>query len=289
MALAEHLPCEIVSVDSMAIYRGMDIGAAKPSVDERRRVCHHLIDICEPSHNYSVAEFCAAAQRAVRAIFDRGKTPLLVGGTMFYFHALQHGLSPMPPADAELRDTIRRRFEAGGAAALREWLRRLDADSAARIHPNDAQRLQRAIEICILSGRTIGDLPSRQAPSFDAAQIRRFAIDFENRSLLHRRIERRFDKMLRQGLADELAGLLAQGRVGPRCNALRGVGYRQMWEYLSGKVDYETMRRQAIAAGRQLAKRQLTWMRRMDTPLFHADRLSDREIIAKIEKIAAKG
>lgn len=288
MGLSERLPCEIVSVDSMAVYRGMDIGTAKPTVAQRHRVCHHLIDICEPSHNYSAAEFCHDAQQSLRRIFKRGNIPVLVGGTMFYFHVLQHGLSPVPPTDTQLRDKIRRRFEVGGSAALHRWLRWLDPVGAEGIHPHDRQRLQRAIEICTLSGQPLAARPPRQKPHLSWGRVYRFSVTCENRTVLHRRIERRFDEMLRQGLADELANLLAQGRVYPQCNALRGVGYRQMWEYLSGGIDYEAMRRRAIAAGRQLAKRQLTWLRRMDTRVFNSDRLSDRMIITEIEKMLAK-
>ena len=288
MSLAERLSGEIISVDSMAIYRGMDIGTAKPTIAKQQKVRHHLIDICEPSYNYSAAEFCIDAQKAVQQVFGRGHVPILVGGTMFYFYVLQHGLSPMPAVVPELREKIRRRFEDGGVAALYEWLQRLDPDSARCIHPNDAQRLQRAIEVYLLSGRKMVEQLPRQKPSFNGTRAHRFSIGFEDRASLHQRIEKRFDEMLQRGLADELTDLLAQGKIHTHCNAIRGVGYRQMWQYLSGRISYHEMRQQAIIASRQLAKRQLTWLRQMDAPAYHLDRMSGEEVLMNIEEIVVK-
>jgi len=258
--LAGHFPVEIISVDSAQIYRGMDIGTAKPSVAERRSVPHHLIDIVDPTGSYSAAQFRNDAVRLIREITARGRIPLLVGGTMLYFKALREGLSELPESDAALRARIDAEAAERGWPALHAELSRVDPQSARRIAPGDTQRIQRALEVWRLTGKPLSTLQgmARAALPFS---LKALALVPAEREPLHERIAARFDAMLKAGLVDELKALRERYRLTPGMPSMRAVGYRQVWQYLDGELDQAAMREQAIAATRQLAKRQLTWLR----------------------------
>ena len=263
MELAERLPLEVVSVDSAQVYRGMDIGTAKPSPAERAAVPHHLIDILEPTEAYSAGRFREHALHAVRDIAARGRLPLLAGGTMLYFKALREGLSVLPQADAQLRSQIDAEAARCGWPALHAKLATIDPQTAARLGPNDAQRIQRALEVHELAGAPLSRLLAEGGRN--ALPFRSFAIALVpgERAVLHRRIEARFDAMLKAGLADELRGLRSRYELSPRMPAMRAVGYRQAWQYLDGEINAAELRERGICATRQLAKRQLTWLHSM--------------------------
>ncbi|HZV67615.1 MAG TPA: tRNA (adenosine(37)-N6)-dimethylallyltransferase MiaA [Telluria sp.] len=269
MALAQGLarPVEIVSVDSALVYRGMDIGTAKPSAAELASVPHHLIDIIEPTEAYSVAQFRDDTLRLVAEIGARGKLPLLVGGTMMYFKGLTGGLDELPTADAALRADIEAQAARVGWPAMHEKLRALDPETAARLAPNDAQRINRALEIIQLSGKPMSALLSKRAPTELPFELLSFALEPSDRGVLHARIAARFDQMLGAsddaGLVAEVAGLRARGDLHPGLPSMRCVGYRQAWDYLDGSIDRAALRETGIIATRQLAKRQLTWLRSM--------------------------
>jgi tRNA dimethylallyltransferase len=262
LALAEALeqPVEIVSVDSAQVYRGMDIGTAKPSAAQRAALPHHLIDIIEPNQSYSAARFVADARHAIADIHARGRIALLVGGTMLYFKALLQGLDALPGADPALRAQIDARAAARGWPALHAELARVDPATAARLAPGDAQRIQRALEVFHLSGQPLSALHGlTTAPAFAAPLI---ALEPLDRAWLHARIAARFHEMLAAGLVDEVRALRARGDLHAALPSMRCVGYRQAWEALE-RDDLETLPERAIAATRQLAKRQLTWLRTM--------------------------
>jgi len=261
MRLAAELPVEIVSVDSALVYRGMDIGTAKPSAAERAAVPHLLIDILDPTETYSAARFVADAATLVTQIQARGRVPLLVGGTMMYFHALREGLHPMPATDATLRAELDARAAREGWPALHAELARVDPATAARLPPNDAQRIQRALEVWQLSGRTLTawHADSAGAPG-PGAGWPLLSLEPASRGWLHQRIAERLDQMLQQGLVDEVRALRARGDLHPGLPSMRCVGYRQAWEAVEAG-DLTTLRERALAATRQLAKRQLTWLR----------------------------
>lgn len=259
--LVERLPLEIVSVDSALVYRGMDIGTAKPGPEIRAVAPHRLIDILDPAEPYSAARFRADALREMAAIVDRGKVPLLVGGTMLYFRALQQGLAELPQADAALRERLDAEARALGWQALHERLRAVDPEAARRIHPNDPQRIQRALEVHELTGRPWSELCRRSEGTALPFRAIKLALSPADRGELHRRIARRFALMLREGLIGEVEQLRRRPDLDLRKPSMRAVGYRQVWEYLDGSVDYEEMERRAVVATRQLAKRQLTWLR----------------------------
>lgn len=267
LAWAEEHNGEIVSVDSALVYRGLDIGAAKPSADELTRVPHHLIDLREPWQPYSAAEFAADARAAIDGIVARGKLPILTGGTGLYFQALLRGLSPMPEADAQVRAGIEAEAAEQGWPAMHAQLANIDPKAAARIHATDPQRIQRALEVYRLSGKPISEW-QRGGNSADPLPLRvlKLAIASGDRAVLHQRIEARFDAMLQAGFLEEVRRLRAipELRDHPRpldLPALRAVGYRQAWEHLDGATSAAAFRDQAIFATRQLAKRQLTWLR----------------------------
>jgi len=262
LALAERWPMEIVNVDSATIYRGMDIGTAKPSRDEQARVPQHLLDILDPAQSYSAAEFRADALRLIGEIRARGRIPLLAGGTMMYYKALRDGLDDLPQADPALRAELEARAARLGWPALHAELAMLDPVTAARLAPNDSQRIQRALESCQLSGQPMSALLQRgQRKPDDANQYLTISLEPSDRAALHARIEQRFDAMLAQGLLDEVRGLRARPDLHPSLPSVRCVGYRQMWAHLDGDIDLATAREQGIAATRQLAKRQITWLR----------------------------
>lgn len=263
LALAERWPLEIINVDSATIYRGMDIGTAKPSPAEQAQVPQHLLDIRDPAQSYSAAEFRADALRLIDAIRARGRIPLLAGGTMMYYKALRDGLDDLPQADPALRAELEARAARDGWPALHAELARLDPVTAARLAPNDSQRIQRALEICRLSGQPMSALLGRQRAAAGDDDHRYLTISLEPsaRAALHARIEQRFDAMLASGLLEEVRGLHARADLHPGLPSVRCVGYRQMWAHLDGEISLEEAREQGIAATRQLAKRQITWLR----------------------------
>ena len=263
--IARHLPCEIISVDSALVYREMDIGSAKPSLTERAAVPHHLIDILEPTASYSVMQFRQDAIALVADIHARGKLPLLVGGTMLYFKALRDGLDDLPQADPALRAALDRDIAAHGIQALHARLAVLDPITAARLKPADSQRIQRAMEIITLTGQPMSSLLARAPKIALPFTLLPIALEPCERSVLHQRIADRFDQMLQAqpGLLDEVRALRARGDLHAGLPSMRGVGYRQAWDYLEGSMDLATLREQGMAATRQLAKRQLTWLRSM--------------------------
>lgn len=263
--VAQQLPCEIISVDSALVYRGMDIGSAKPSLEERAAVPHHLIDILDPTLSYSVMQFREDALRLIEDIHARGKLPLLVGGTMLYFKGLRDGLDALPQADPVLRAKLDAEIALHGAPALHARLATLDPITAARLKPNDTQRLQRAMEIIELTGQPMSALLAKAAKVALPFELLSFALEPSDRSVLHQRIADRFDQMLnaRPGLLEEMKTLRARGDLHTGLPSMRCVGYRQAWEYLDGEGDLTTMREKGIIATRQLAKRQLTWLRSM--------------------------
>lgn len=261
MKLYDHMPCEIVSVDSAMIYKGMDIGTAKPDHETLARYPHRLIDICDPSEAYSAAEFRMDALKQIEEIRSAGKVPILTGGTMLYFHALKNGLANLPEADAAVRERLLQEAEAEGWAAMHARLAEVDPESAKRLNPNDAQRLQRALEVYEITGRSMTDLwaeQEKQKPDFPIVSL---AVMPQERSELHDRIARRFDIMLEQGFVDEVRTLWNRGDLDLQMPSVRCVGYRQVWEYFAGTWDYDTMKFKGVVATRQLAKRQVTWLR----------------------------
>jgi tRNA dimethylallyltransferase len=261
LALAERFPVEIVSVDSAQVYRGMDIGTAKPDAATRSRIPHHLIDILDPTDAYSAAQFRADAIKAIDGIRSRAAIPLLVGGTMLYFKALQEGLSSLPAADPAVRARLDARAAAEGWPMLHAELARVDPVTAARLKRTDAQRIQRALEVHALSGRPLSELQGARESGGDVGPTIPIALIPEDRARLHRIIEERFDSMLDAGLVAEMAALRARYSVSPGMPSMRCVGYRQAWSYLDGLIDAQEFRARAIAATRQLAKRQFTWLR----------------------------
>ncbi|HMA88854.1 MAG TPA: tRNA (adenosine(37)-N6)-dimethylallyltransferase MiaA [Burkholderiales bacterium] len=262
MRLAARLPVEIVSADSAQVYRGMDIGTAKPSPAERAQVPHHLIDLVDPTGSYSAGRFRADAIAAVQGILARGCVPLLVGGTMLYYRALAQGIDALPAADPALRAAIDAEARARGWPALHAELARLDPATARRLKPTDAQRIQRALEVCRASGRPLSALHGapRAALPFRVAAL---ALVPAERARLHARIAERFERMLAAGLVEELRALRARFALDAALPSMRCVGYRQAWAFLQGEFDRAALRDKGIAATRQLAKRQLTWLRAM--------------------------
>lgn len=258
--LAQDLNGEIISVDSALVYRGMDIGTAKPSVTEMAGVPHHLIDIRDPANAYSAADFRDDAVQLIGEISARGHLPILTGGTMLYFKALKHGLAVMPEANQQIRDDISERGDASGWSIIHDELARVDPKAAQRINPNDRQRLQRALEVYLISGKSLSDWQSEPLPDCPVDLIE-LAIVPPDRQLLHQRIEARFRHMLEHGLVAEVDTLHRRDDLHNGLPAIKSVGYRQVWSYLENEIDFETMVQKAIISTRQLAKRQYTWLR----------------------------
>lgn len=259
--LVRRFPLEIISVDSAMVYRGMDIGTAKPDAATLRSAPHRLIDVCDPAEAYSAARFREDALREIAAVQAAGRIPLLVGGTMLYFRALEQGLSTLPPADPALRARLEEEARRHGREGLHARLAAVDPAAAARIHPNDPQRIQRALEVWELTGRPLSELQraGREEPlPFRVVKLQVFP---EDREELHRRIEERFGRMVEQGLWAEVERLHARGDLEPSMPAIRAVGYRQLWRHLAGEIGREEAVRAGIVATRQLAKRQMTWLR----------------------------
>jgi tRNA dimethylallyltransferase len=259
--LATTLPCEIISVDSAMIYKDMDIGTAKPDTETLKRAPHHLINIIEPHESYSAARFRDDALTLMREITERGNIPLLVGGTMLYFKALVEGLNDLPEADSTIRLIIETMAEEDGWPAVHEKLRKVDPETAARLEPNDSQRVQRALEIYYITGKSMTDLLKKPKYVYFPYTPIRIALLPADRAVLHERIAQRFDAMLQAGLVDELRKLQDEYALDPDTPSMRCVGYRQTWDHINGKISLDELREQGIAATRQLAKRQLTWLR----------------------------
>lgn len=260
--LAQALNGEIISVDSALVFKGMDIGTAKPTLLERSGVPHHLIDILDPAQAFSTGQFRKQALALMAEITERGKLPILAGGTMLYFNALSRGLAVLPEADAAIRARLDDELGQLGKQALYQRLAKIDPEAAARIHPNDPQRIQRALEVYEISGKPLTTLFKEAQEQHIPYHIIKLVMAPEDRKLLHDIIARRFRQMLAQGLIDEVEALYKRGDLTEKMPSIRAVGYRQVWAYLQGEDDLETMTEKAIAATRQLAKRQFTWLRR---------------------------
>jgi tRNA dimethylallyltransferase len=265
---------EIISMDSALVYKGMDIGTAKPSKAEQAEVAHHLIDVLDPSQNYSAAQFASDAKELISDIKQRGNIPLIVGGTMLYWRAWVYGFSNLPAANPEVRAQLDREAAEIGWPAMHAKLAILDPASAERLQPNDSQRVQRALEVFALTGRPLSDFfeetPSlagrKQEPTPDWVEV--ISLEPSDRKTLHMRLEQRFDQMLESKFIEEVEQLRNRGDLHTNLPAIRSVGYRQVWEYLAGDIDFETMKEKAYAATRQLSKRQMTWLRAMDRRVF---------------------
>ncbi|MDF1759695.1 MAG: tRNA (adenosine(37)-N6)-dimethylallyltransferase MiaA [Coxiellaceae bacterium] len=252
---------EIVSVDSAMIYKGMDIGTAKPDKTTLEKYPHHLVDIIDPARRYSVAEFLKNCQQAITDIQARGKLPLLVGGTMMYYRCLQFGLSTLPSADENTRQQLTERMRQNGLDDLYQQLQQVDPQSARQIKPTDAQRIQRALEVYLTSGVALSQLQQQAEVELPPYQFINIVLSPDDRRVLHQRIEQRFDAMLAQGFIEEVEALYHRGDLNSDMPSMRCVGYRQAWQYLAGELSKDDMRERAIIATRQLAKRQLTWLR----------------------------
>lgn len=258
--LCQHFDTEVISVDSALVYKGMDIGTAKPDAQERALAPHRLIDIVDPAQSYSMADFRRDALAHIEQLHNQGKVPLLVGGTMMYFKGLLEGLSPLPEADADIRAALEAEAKEHGWPALHQQLQQVDPQAAAKINANDSQRINRALEVYRISGKSMTELQQTKAQSL-GFPVHQFAIAPSERRVLHQRIEKRFQIMLEQGFENEVLSLYNRKDLHPDLPSIRCVGYRQMWDYIAGEIDYDEMVFRGVAATRQLAKRQLTWLR----------------------------
>lgn len=267
IGLCKRLPCEVISVDSALVYRGMNIGTAKPDADTLRRVPHRLIDIRDPEDSYSAGDFVRDARAEMGEILSRGRIPLLVGGTMMYFRALSEGIADLPAANADIRRDIDGLAESSGWPAVHRELQAVDPVAAERINPNDSQRLQRALEVYRASGKTLSDWQKQTRPADDKMAYIKIGLQIEPRKVLHDRIALRLDNMVASGFVDELRELRRRPLLTQRNASMRSVGYRQFWQYLEGHCSLEEARDKALFATRQLAKRQFTWLR-SETSVF---------------------
>ncbi|WP_231513148.1 tRNA (adenosine(37)-N6)-dimethylallyltransferase MiaA [Alteromonas macleodii] len=258
--IAAKVESEVISVDSALVYKGMDIGTAKPTQEEQAGVVHHLIDIIDPAESYSVSQFVNDTNALIGDILARGKVPILAGGTMMYFNALINGISPLPKSDEKIRDEITQQAQRLGWSKLHDELRGVDPISGERIHPNDPQRITRALEVYRSTGKTLTHWQQQEGEKCPY-NIAQFAIAPADRAVLHERIATRFDLMLEQGFENEVVKLYERSDLHEDLPSIRSVGYRQMWQYLDGQLSYAEMRERGIIATRQLAKRQLTWLR----------------------------
>lgn len=283
LRLSEELPCELISVDSALIYRGMDIGTAKPDAVTLSRYPHRLIDIRDPAQSYSVAEFLNDALSAMDEITRAGRIPLLVGGTMMYYNALLKGLAALPEADPGIRQQVLNQAQAEGWPAIHARLAKIDPDSAARLAPNDSQRLQRALEVYLVSGRTLTQWWEQQGAWQLPYRVLNLAVMPKERAILHERIARRFHQMLEAGFLSEVEALYQRGDLTTQMPSVRCVGYRQAWSYLAGEWDYDTFVNKGIVATRQLAKRQITWLRSWEN--LHLLDTGDEDILSKSLKL----
>ena len=286
MELYDTLPCEIISVDSALVFKGMDIGTAKPTSEELAKYPHRLIDLIVPLESYSAAVFCKDALQAIEEIRQSGRIPLLVGGTMMYFKSLIDGISPLPEANADIRSQIEKEAEEKGWDELHAELATIDPESANRIHPNDPQRLTRALEVFRITGNTLTQLTAIKGQRL-TGDVLQFAISPKDRKTLHERIELRFEQMVEQGFKEEVVQLKARGDLHENLPSIRCVGYRQMWQHLNGEYDFDEMIFKGVCATRQLAKRQLTWLRGWDelTWLEMEDNNNLQVITSQIRKL----
>ena len=283
--LVEHLPVDIISVDSAMVYRGLDIGSAKPGAEELAKAPHRLIDVVDPADSYSAARFRQDALREIEDILSAERIPLLVGGTMLYFRALLQGLSELPAADEATRQKLEKQAKELGWEKMHKRLAEVDPEAAARIHPNDPQRIQRALEVYDVSGVAMSQLQKEQKAEPLPYQVLKLALIPSDRALLHERIKKRFSLMLEQGLIDEVKTLQARGDLHQDLPAIRAVGYRQVWDYLEGRIDYTEMVERGVIATRQLAKRQLTWLRsEKDLTIYDLSRYSEQDIQENVLK-----
>lgn len=286
LALAARQPCELISVDSALVYRGMDIGTAKPSPELLQQYPHALVDILDPAESYSAASFRADALELIEQALAKGRLPVLVGGTMLYYKALLSGLAQMPPACAQTRLQLEQQLATQGIEALHQELQQIDAATAERLHVNDAQRIMRALEVWRVSGQTMSQHFARQQQQQAELPFSplAFAVAPQERSVLHQRIAQRFEIMLEQGFVAEVEQLKARGDLHAELPSMRAVGYRQVWDYLDGQYDATQMQERGVAATRQLAKRQLTWLR--SWPNLHwIDSLSQNKLDQLLKKL----
>ncbi|GLS24520.1 tRNA (adenosine(37)-N6)-dimethylallyltransferase MiaA [Marinibactrum halimedae] len=272
MSISKTLPVQLISVDSALVYRNMDIGSAKPTQEELAQFPHQLIDIRDPSEPYSAADFCKDAKIAIEEAIEAGRIPLLVGGTMLYFKALLEGLAPMPVADSNIRARIELKAQKEGWPSVHRELAEIDPEMAVQIHPNHSQRLSRALEVFYASGKTMTQLRAEQRESgtwdiLEQYRVHQLAITPRDRSVLHHRIQKRLALMFDAGFVDEVEKLYERGDLHEELPAIRAVGYRQVWKYIAGEYDLETAKEKSLVATRQLAKRQLTWLRGWQYPL----------------------
>ena len=297
LSLASILNAEIINVDSALVYRGMDIGTAKPTLEERDKVVHHLIDIRDPWQSYSAAQFCNDANDLINEIHARGKRALLTGGTMLYFNALEKGLAKLPEANPMMREALAKEAAVSGWPAMHGQLSRVDPLAAQRIHPNDPQRLQRALEVYRLTGTPLSELQARSSSLLATLPVK-FALLPSQRAWLHRRIEQRFEQMLKNGFLREVKLLRQDSRISARLPAMRSVGYRQAWEHLDNQCNClqdddsgDVWVQKAVAATRQLAKRQLTWLRSMENVVhIECDRKTlQQQVKTVVDIIKRKG
>jgi len=278
--LAQALDGEIISVDSAQVFNGMDIGTAKPTLQEKGGIPHYLLDILDPAESFSTGQFRNRALALMQDISARGKIPILAGGTMLYFNALNSGLAELPEADHDIRARLDQELEQLGKEVLHQRLAGIDPESAARIHPNDPQRIQRALEVYEISGRPLTSFFNDNQSSDPPFHKIKLIIAPHDRKILHDLIARRFRQMLEQGFVEEVEALYRRGDLSEKMPSLRAVGYRQIWSYLQGEYDYQTMTEKGIVATRQLAKRQFTWLRReTDAAVFET---GDRELLIKV-------
>ncbi len=286
LQLAVQLNAEIISVDSALVYKHMNIGTAKPSLAEQQQVPHHLIDLCSPVEAYSVARFITDAIESIKAVQAKGKVALLTGGTMMYFNALEHGIAPMPDADEQVREALHTEALQIGWPAMHDKLKQVDPAAAAKIHPNDPQRIQRALEVYELAGEPLSELQKQTQSNLPVEPIK-IALMPESRSWLHERIERRFGLMLEAGFIDEVSQLQQRFELDSNLPSMRSVGYRQALGFLNNEYDHQTMCDKAIAATRQLAKRQMTWIRGMQNlNMITCDELNtEKQVTAMLETI----
>ena len=283
--LTEHFPVDIISVDSAMVYRGLNIGSAKPSVEELQKAPHRLIDVVDPLEIYSAARFRKDALKEMAKIIEAGRIPLLVGGTMLYFRALLQGLSELPESDMVIRQKLEQQAKEIGWEKMHQRLAEVDVEAAARIHPNDPQRISRALEVYEMTGTAMSQLQKEQKAEPLPYQVLKLALIPSDRALLHQRIEKRFSQMLEQGFIDEVKTLRNRGDLHQDLPAIRAVGYRQVWDYLDGIIDYTEMQERGVIATRQLAKRQLTWLRsEKDLTIYDLSRDSMQHIQENVLK-----
>ena len=283
--LTQHFPVDVISVDSALVYKGLDIGSAKPSAEELTKAPHRLLNVVEPIEPYSAARFRKDALREIEDILKAGRIPLLVGGTMLYFRALLQGLSDLPESDESTRKKLEQQAKEIGWEKMHQRLAKVDAEAAARIHPNDPQRISRALEVYEMTGKAMSQLQKEQKSEPLPYQVLKLALIPSDRAVLHQRIEKRFGQMLDHGFIDEVKTLRNRWDLNEDLPAIRAVGYRQVWDYLESRIDYTEMQERGVIATRQLAKRQLTWLRsEKNLTIYDLSRYSEQDIQESVLK-----